>query len=289
MIVVRIMGGLGNQMFQYAAGKRLALKLGVEMRLDTDWYDRSDSRLYELGFFQVPEVKAGRSDIRRLRYGSKPWWKLLTNRARREAKESSTSHIKQKQFHFDTGILNLSDDVYLHGYWQSEKYFKDIERDIRDQFTFRNPGKSATEMAERIHSSNSVSIHIRRGDYIEGDSAAKFENLPLEYYRKALHHLESSLGLLDLFIFSDDLTWVRENNLFDREMTFVEASGNLTPVDDMWLMTLCRHNIIANSSFSWWGAWLNSNETKTVVAPSIWFKSEENDTRDLIPETWIRL
>jgi hypothetical protein len=160
---------------------------------------------------------------------------------------------------------------------------------VRDQFTFQNPGNDAAEMADRILSCNSVSIHIRRGDYVEGDSAPKFENLPLEYYRKALHRLESSTGLLDRFIFSDDLTWVRENKLFDREMTFVEAGGNLSPVDDMWLMTLCRHNIIANSSFSWWGAWLNRNEAKMVVAPSKWFKSEAIDTGDLIPESWIRL
>jgi hypothetical protein len=283
------MGGLGNQMFQYAAGKRLALNLGVEMRLDTDWFDRSDSRSYELGVFQVPEKKARRSDIRRLRYGNKSWWKLLTSKARQEAKESSTSHIKQKQFHFDAGILNLPDDVYLHGYWQSEKYFKDIESEIREQFTFHNPGNYAAEMAERIRSCNSVSIHIRRGDYIEGDSAANFENLPLEYYRQALDYLESSLGLLDLFIFSDDLTWVRENKLFDREVTFVEASGGPSPVDDMWLMTLCRHNIIANSSFSWWGGWLNKNDDKIVIAPSVWFTSGETDTGDLIPNGWKKI
>lgn len=181
MVVARITGGLGNQMFQYAAGKRLALKLGAEMKLDTYWYERTDSRSYELDAFQVPEKSVGRSEIRRLRYGGKLWWKLLTHVARREAKKPASSYVKEKQFHFDAEMLNLTDDVYLHGYWQTEEYFKDTQGEIRNLFTFRDPGQNAAEMAERIRSCNSASVHFRRGDYLIGNSPAILENLNMEY------------------------------------------------------------------------------------------------------------
>lgn len=289
MIVVRITGGLGNQMFQYAAGKRLAMQLGVEMKLDTQWYDKFDFKSYGLDAFHIPEKSAGKSEIRQLIYGGKSWLKMLTSRARREARESALSYIKEKQFHFDARMLNLDDEVYLHGYWQSEKYFKDIEGEIRALFTFRDPGQKAVEMAELIHSCASVSLHVRRGDYLTGSNAAKFEKLPLEYYRKALELLENTLGSKHLFVFSDDIPWVRENIYFDYETTIVDVREEGSSVEDMWLMSLCRHNIIANSSYSWWGAWLNGNLAKTVIAPSRWFNSEKNDTRDLIPKSWIRL
>ena len=290
MIIIRLMGGLGNQMFQYAAAKRLAVACDVEMKLDTGFYRRYDSRSYALDAFPIFEEIAIRAEIRRLRYGGKPWWRLQTNRARHAAKELSPSHVKEQHFHFDEGILNLGCDAYLEGYWQSERYFSDIADEIREIFLVRNVSEEALSMADRIKSCQSVSLHVRRGDYVEDKKASKvFHSLSVDYYKRAVDHLEKKVKSFKIYLFSDDLQWAQTNIALDFEITPVNAGRELPPVEDMWLMSQCDHNIIANSSFSWWGAWLNDHDAKTVIAPLDWFCSRDYDTSNLIPTGWLRL
>ncbi len=290
MIIARLMGGLGNQMFQYAAGKRLAMARGVELKLDTGFYGRFDSRSYALDAFAISEEIAIRSEIRHLRYGGKPWWRLQTNKGRRAAKEHSPSHIKEKHFHFDESILNLGEEAYLDGYWQSERYFADVSGEIRNLFTPVSVCERARGMADRINSSQSVSLHVRRGDYVEDDKASKvFHSLPIDYFMRAVDQLEKSVETFKIYLFSDDLPWAQENIARDFDTIPVNIGRELSPAEDMWLMSQCDHNIITNSSFSWWGGWLNSNVGKTVIAPLNWFRSEKYDTVDLIPPAWLRL
>ena len=284
MIIVRLMGGLGNQMFQYAAGKRLALVRGVDLKLDLGLFERFPDRSYELDAFQVENTIASRGEIRRLRYGGMPQWKLLTNGARRRAKESSPSFIKEKHFHFDESILCLGEEAYLDGYWQSERYFSDISHEIREIFSVRDLPEKVQHMAHRISSCQSVSMHVRRGDYVQDDRASDiFQSIPIHYYERGANYFRQLLGQFEIFLFSDDLSWVRENISMEYRITFVEG---FSAVEDMLLMSMCRHNIIANSSFSWWAGWLNKHNDKTVVAPSNWFRTDDLDTRDLIPEGW---
>lgn len=290
MIVVRIMGGLGNQMFQYAVGKRLATSHDTELKIDISYFKKSGHRQYLLNHFSVPEDFAAKDEIRRLKYAQKPWWLLLSKELRQQARSDSQSYIREKYFHINEGAMSSGPDAYLDGFWQSEQYFKDIEDFIRKTFTFQNPSPQAVEMANRIRSSNSVSLHVRRGDYIKEEGAFQvFETLSQAYYRDAVDYIRSQIGSLHVFVFSDNMPWVRENMSFDCQTTMLDGSNSEYPLDDLYLMSLCRHNIVANSSFSWWGAWLNSHENKKVVAPSAWFRSREINTRDLIPEGWKRI
>lgn len=287
MIIVRLMGGLGNQMFQYAAGKHLAMARGVKMKLDIGFYERDDSRSYALDAFSISEEIASRSEIRHLRYGGKPWWRLQSRKARQAAKDLSPTHIMEKQDYFNKNVLSTGDDAYLDGYWQSERYFYDISEQLRDAFTLKKVSENALEMVKRINSLQSVSVHVRRGDYTSDKKASKVPGtLPAEYYYRALEYLESRLDKFELFLFSDDLNWTRDNLFLDKKRTFVEGFSD---VEDMWLMSQCDHNIIANSSFSWWGGWLNINKAKSVIAPVDWFRDQGRDTRNLIPSTWVRL
>ncbi|MDT8284420.1 MAG: alpha-1,2-fucosyltransferase [Thermovirgaceae bacterium] len=287
MIIVRLMGGLGNQMFQYAAGKRLALARGVELKLDTGFFERYPSRAFTLNAYPISEKVAARGEIRRLIYGGKPWWKLQTSKARRAAKESSPFIAREEYFHFNENLMTLGDRAYLDGYWQSERYFTDISEKIRTLFTPISVSRKARDMDDRISSCNSVSLHVRRGDYVHDVSASEVHvSLSTDYYMDAVAYLEAILGYLEIFLFSDDLPWVKKNLQLKHRATAVE---DFSDVEDMWLMSRCRHNIIANSSFSWWGGWLNRNVGKTVIAPRDWFRPEKYDTVDLIPPGWVRL
>jgi hypothetical protein len=201
-------------------------------------------------------------------------------------------NIKEKHFNFDKSVLFLRDDIYLQGYWQSEKYFKDISHIIRREFTLREPlSEASQQIAQKIKTSaNSVSLHIRRGDYISNPTTNSVHGVcSLRYYQECVQVLNEKVGDVSLFVFSDDPVWVKENLSYKYSMIFVNHNGVEHAFEDMHLMSLCQHNIIANSSFSWWGAWLNNNPHKVVLAPKHWFRKEDIDTKDLIPDNWIRV
>lgn len=292
MIVVNLIGGLGNQMFQYAAGRALSLRLSDLFRLDVSGFD--GYRLhhgFELTrvFSCTPEIATG-EEIRQLL-----GWRALRI-ARRVLMRPSLSMLHgaslvvEPNFHYWPGIKQVSHSAYLVGYWQSEKYFIDAAETIRADFTFRHPlsGKNS-QLANKIGQTMAVSLHVRRGDYASNPATKATHGLcSLEYYRAAILHIAERLEQPEFFIFSDDIAWVKENLKIDFPCWYVDHNQGAESYNDMRLMSLCKHHIIANSSFSWWGAWLNTNADKTVVAPKKWFANDTN-VEDLYPSGWVLL
>ena len=289
MIIVRLSGGLGNQMFQYAAGLSLAIARKSKLYLDISWFQKisaeTTKRAYRLDVLAISAdiakttqigSLAAPSAIRRLFDRRKPYF------------QKNIYH--EPHFHYDPNFPKASSDVILDGHWQSEAYFKGISRNIRQDFAIAAPMLPDTAaVAQRTSSSNSVSLHVRRGDYVKDPKTFTYHGTcEPDYYRKAIAHLKERIGEMEIFVFSDDIDWVKENIRSEFPMTFVNHPGR-QDYEDLYLMSLCRHNIIANSSFSWWGAWLNPNPEKVVIAPSRWFNKSDADTRDLLPAEWIKL
>ena len=189
------------------------------------------------------------------------------------------------------GIFHVSGNVYLDGYWQSEKYFQDISRIIRNEFTLRQIlDKDNLEIAQKIISNNSIGIHIRRGDYVRNPIHKKiYENCDPSYYYQCVKFITSKIQNPYLFIFSDETEWVVENIRFDFPSIIISHNGMQKDYVDLYLMSLCHHFVIANSSFSWWAAWLGSHPDKLVFAPKNWFKNSKMNSNDLIPKEWLRI
>jgi hypothetical protein len=200
-------------------------------------------------------------------------------------------YVKEKHLHFDREILNLTDGIYLHGYWPSEKYFTSIADSIRSELTVKSPltGRDK-EIAEQITSCDSVSVHIRRADYLPNTYTEQLlETCSLEYYLCSVERIARNVNKPHFFVFTDDKEWACENFQLPYPITFVDHNGPDKNYEDMRLMSLCKHNIIANSTFSWWGAWLNKNPYKMVFAPNKWFTEKaRSSSKDLIPDSWIR-
>lgn len=298
------MGGLGNQMFQYALGRHLSIKNEVELKLDNSFLLENipniTKRDYELGIFNIKENFATAEEIKYFKkFGHKAGHiNLLFNMGYLPLPYNFfvanwRKYASERHFHFDPEVLKLSSHVYLEGWWNSEKYFKDIRNTILHDFTIMIlPSPKNKESAQEIKKVNSVSLHIRRGDYVTNKSTSDYLGaLDIDYYRQAIKIIEDRVKNTHFFVFSDDIEWAKENLPLDRNVTFVDWNNGNTAYEDLRLMSLCKHNIIANSSFSWWGAWLNKNKEKIVIAPERWFKNakESVNTKDLIPSSWIKI
>jgi hypothetical protein len=298
MIIVRLSGGLGNQMFQYAAARRLAHIHGTVLKLDTSRLDRTNPldtpREYELGCFRITAGKAAAGECETCEnLGKKrlnPVYRLLQKFGFLPSK-SGFRYYRESRFSFDGRVLRLPDNICLDGYWQSEKYFRDIRDIITAEFTLpAGPVGMNLRLAEQMAACNSVSLHVRRGDYIANPAAACYHGTcGIGYYSGAIEEIKKRVALPHLFVFSDDPEWTVTNLKSDIPVTFISHNDTSQGGEDLILMSLCKHNIIANSSFSWWGAWLNRNPDKTVIAPAKWFEDPAIDTKDLIPEGWVRL
>ena len=260
------MGRLCNQMFQYAALRGLSSKSGAEICIPyyQDAVDDGIGNMLRTELFDSfnLNVKTG----------------LLNN--------GHAPVVQERFFHFDNELFDhCPDHVSLQGYFQTEKYFKHIDHQIRSEFTFIDDIlEPCKEMVETID--NPIAIHVRRGDYVI--NSENHFNLPLEYYEAALKHFDDDRNVI---VFSDDPKWCHEQSLFaDDRFIISENTDNRV---DLCLMSLCNDFIIANSTYSWWGAWLSSNENKKVIAPVQWFGktgyTKDHDTKDLIPETWMRI
>jgi len=199
--------------------------------------------------------------------------------------------IQQKDIHNIRQFLALPDHSYLEGYWGSEKYFKDIENIIRKEFTLKDkPDAINQKMISRIKNCDSVSIHIRRGDYIFDEKTNKYHGVcNLDYYLKAIALVAKKVKKPYFFIFSDDIRWAKQNLHLKFPCVYVNHNIGKKDYEDLRLMSNCCHNIIANSSFSWWGAWLNKNKDKIVIAPKKWFTDKSINTKDLIPKQWLKI
>lgn len=293
MVVVRLIGGLANQMFPYATARRLAHKLGAELKLDISGFSVYEGkgsvefRRYALGVFNIEEKFATQEEIQRLTFRRRG---LIDRLLCRQAKRPKT-YIKEHQFHFDPAILDLDGDVYLDGNWNCPKYFEEIAPILRNEFTLKREASTTNlQILQKVRSLESVSIHVRRGDYVANPKVNQIHGTCTEeYYRKSIDLVAQRVGTPHFFVFSDDQAWVRKNLKIVWPHTFVDHNGPLNAHEDLRLMTQCKHNIIANSGFSWWGAWLNQNPEKIIVCPRIWFSSGKFNTKDLIPEGWCKV
>ncbi len=293
MVIVKLSGGLANQMFPYAAGRRLAWHLGTELKLDVSAFSAYrqpysvDFRQYVLGVFNIVENFATPEEILELTVRGKTLLeKLLGRSAGRPG-----SFVREKHFHFDQSILHLRGDIYLAGNWNNPGYFSDAEQVIRQEFTWRQPpdGMNLTVLGN-IARGNSVSIHVRRGDYVENPKVRAVHGYcDLDYFQRAARYVARLVENPHFFVFSDDPGWVRQHLTLQWPMTIVEHNDAMHGHEDMRLMKSCKHNIIANSGFSWWAAWLNDSPDKIVVAPKRWFSTSKYDDRGLMPPGWVRL
>jgi hypothetical protein len=268
MIIVRLTGGLGNQLFQYAAARRLSIWHNTPLKLDIQ-RPRS-MRSYALGPFRTIQSCVDSADMALHRT------RVFGERILRP---------------YDPNFLNTPPHVCLDGYWQSEKYFSGIESMIRQEFTIdREPEAKNREIAAQIAAAPSVSLHIRRGDYVSNPLYHSIHGTcTIEYYHRALRMLgENGCNALRAFIFSDEPHWVAKNLQVSCPATIVSHNGPEKAYDDLRLMSMCTHHIIANSTFSWWGAWLSTSPGKVVIAQRRWFRVNY-DTRDLIPSTWFTI
>lgn len=290
MIITQIIGGLGNQMFQYAAGRALSLRLSEPLRLDV--FGFAGYGLHQ--GFELPRVFACDPEIATERdvHDLLGWRafpavrKILFRPAFRRL--HGPRLVVEPHFHYWPGISSVPHDAYLVGYWQSEKYFREAAETIRADFAFRHsPSGKNAELAERIGQTMAVSLHVRRGDYVSDTKTNAAHGLcSLEYYRAAVLHMAEHVERPEFFVFSDDIAWVKANLKVDFPCRYVDHNQGAESYNDMRLMSLCRHHIIANSSFSWWGAWLNPRPDKTVIAPRRWFANGTN-IDGLFPEGWV--
>ena len=291
MIIARLIGGLGNQMFQYAVGRRLSHVLCAELKLDISEFNNCTFRRYTLGAFNILENFAEQREVDRIRYHKNRILKHLFRYLSRHSNTYTKSYIQESHFHFDPNILTLPDNVYIDGFWQSEKYFADIAHIISEEFTLKNEqiGKDK-ELAAQINSTESISIHIRRQDYIRDPNTIRFHgHCHLEYYLNAIETLTKAIKRPHFFIFSDEPEWTQLNFKIKYPTTYISHNGSDRDFEDLRLMSQCSHHIIANSTFSWWAAWLNKNPDKMVFAPQKWFNTSRLDTKDLLPDKWVRI
>lgn len=255
MIISKIVGGIGNQMFQYAYGRFLSEKHNRELYLEISFYQYTPNRHFILNLFENTNINTSI---------------LLDNK--------QTLRIEDNFIYKNLEIENMY-NYYLDGYWQSEKYFKEIEDIIKYEFS---PSKNTLEKLQKVPliDKNIVSLHIRRTDYLSSNGYHPVQSL--DYYTNALNMIEHDY----IFVFSDDIEWCRKNLPY-KNMIF---NSGLSDIEELHLMSMCKNNIIANSSFSWWGAWLNNNPNKIIISPSTWFGEKANlSSNDIISEGWIKI
>ena len=289
MIVTRMSGGLGNQMFQYAIGLNLAHKNNDALLIDAAGYTKIQNsskdtiRNFELDKFNISSRLGSNSEIDEIKYPLG-----LISKINRLIQKKI---LRRFNHDYCPDLLSKKGNVYLDGFFQSEKNFMESSGLIRKEFSLKQEfiNGQATKILENISHHTSVSIHIRRGDYAQDKKTNKYHGLcPISYYENAISLITSKIENPHFFIFSDDIEWVKKNLPINHPHTFV-SDGILIPQQEMYLMSKCKHNIIANSTFSWWGAWLNENPDKIVIAPKKWVNIEPNPHPNIIPETWITI
>lgn len=271
MIIAEITAGLGNQLFQYANAKRIAITKKQNLKLDLKFYETWKNPDYfrldkfntnftianddEIEFLKRVTFSRHRIDIR-----------ILNKILNRKLFKNNKYHIDCNTYKYDKRKLNKRKNLYLSGYWGNEKYFKNIENIIRTEFVLKDGLNKENQLIKhKIEKTNSASLHIRRGDYVNNPY---FANIPLKYYYNAIKLLKEIYKDIVIYVFSDDLNWVKDHLSIESEYFYVDINNSSTDFMELMLMASCKHNIMANSTFSWWGAWLNEKPEKIVIAPA---------------------
>lgn len=289
-IISRLSGGLGNQMFQYAAGKALSQRYGAELLIDTTRFSATTGRSYGLSAFDISAVEAFP------RQPERSTFRLACSRsaklpvlARLLRQAVGIVPVVESRIHeVDPATTQLdridAGNIALDGYWQCPAYFAESEEGLRRDFTFKSPASGANAaMLDRIRASNAVSLHIRRGDYLELESVPV---LPLAYYARAAEYIASRRGEIEVFVFSDDIAWTKANLRLPYPTNTVDINRHSACCEDLRLMSACKAHVIANSTFSWWGAWLNAAAETIVVAPKYWMCRPDTYFPGLFPPCW---
>ncbi len=286
MVISVLSGGLGNQLFQYAFGLRLAAQLQTELRLERHLLKSKavarlrqyTPRTYELDTFTVHTPAASLMDtvncLSRVALSGKNALLLRESNLTPNAVNELDSRVQ---------------DVLCLGYWQSEDYFRPVTEQLRKHLTFRkNPAHSQSIAATILSYRNAAFVHIRRGDYVTNIHANQHHGLcDISYYRRSCEYVKERIPDVQFFVFSDDPDWAkRELGKHLQPARFIDHNRGVDSWQDMYLMSLCRHAIVANSSFSWWGAWLNPVVDRLVVAPCQWFANQPVLSQQLIPPHW---
>ena len=289
-VITHLIGGLGNQMFQYAAGYALSRRLNAPLKFDIS--DFSNYKLHNglelVKVFNCPFECASQQAIEAV-LGRHTNIKFLDRIQFLAYTRLYPKHILVDRYRPEDK-LKINFPLYMRGYWQNERYFKDYSQDIRKIFSFRSEMNDQNlSTLEKILQGNSISMHVRRGDYITNPKAAAELGLtPLSFFRSAISYMTRKVASPRFFVFSDDIDWARSNLNAGWPIEYIENNHGPFSFSDMQLMSQCRHHIITNSSFSWWGAWLNPDPEKVVIGPKKWFANPKNLHNPCPPE-WVLL
>ena len=292
MIITRLKGGFGNQMFQYACGRALAIRNNDILKMDTTGFEATENtdtpRQYALSDFNIQENFASVAEVEHLRNPFGLFSKVLRGIHAKIFHETYTGWHRK--------LLSKKSNIYLDGFWQTEKCFIGETDTIQKEFTLKKTlGAKAAAIALQIRpkdmtSTSSVSVHVRRGDVARDAATNQYYGITTpEYYTKAIAYISEKEPNIRVFVFSDDIDWVQKNIPINHPTEYVSGKNIVTDCEEIILMSMCDHNIIANSSFSWWGAWLNQNPNKIIVGPKQWIKTGEHRHKDIMPDSWIRI
>lgn len=291
MFIININGGLGNQLFQYAVAKKFLTTTDMQVKLDLHNYGLNSYRNYSLDQINSKVEIASTTEINNLlpfyyknnEFTTKVIHKFFRKQLVDFYKNKGLIKFERECYKPDISLFSIKKDVLLIGYWQNEKYFLDIRQQLLEDIQLKDqPSAIYNAYLNKIRSSNSVSVHIRRCDYL---THTEYQNLSIEYYQKAFEYIGNHINNPTFYIFSDDLDWAKNNIQTNYSLIFIEDCASES--EELLLMSACSAHIIANSTFSWWGAWL-SDSNNLVVSPSSWFTDGRN-TYDFIPHRWISL
>lgn len=285
MIITAINGGLGNQLFQYAAGLSLATKYQVPLKIHTQFKSTDTTRTLGISHFNTNVEEASTEDLDHLYPSSS------IKRAIQALLPAQYKHFyKEHEFAYQTSFEKLGASVYLKGYWQSEKYFTGIAEQVKEVFRL-DPTlfQNIESLIDNLKHTEALAMHVRKGDYLKQPYATYYAELDAVYYNSALKVLQKISPHLQVYVFTDDPEWVKLNLPLAMPYTLMSGSATKTMYEDFEAMRSCKYHIIANSSFSWWTAWLSDRKDKQIIAPRQWFKNGPSDTQDLIPKSWLIL
>lgn len=292
MLITNLKAGLGNQMFQYAFGRKLSIANKIELKLDKTSYDRDKFRTYGLSMFKVEENFASFNQVKKLKYPYGVFskiWRLFKAKAFRDYHSGWEPKTVDKV----NRLLAQNKDVYLDGYWQSYKYFQDIKDVLVKDFSLKvSLEQTHPELMTKINLTESVAISVRRTDYLSPVNLKNIGVCSADYYKKAIDLITSKIKDPTFFVITDDLEWTKANIITNCPTVWVSElrkDGSLNHIQEMMIMSKCKHGIIANSTFSWWPTWLNDNPGQIIIAPDIWANNYRIKIDDIIPPTWIKL
>lgn len=291
MIIVKICGGLGNQLFQYGFGKYLSRLLNTKVKFDVQTTRNNKnftSRDLEPAIFNSITELASKDEIREMKLFTKGFFERLERKIIEKLPFMNNAFYVEKPFSKESKIQYFKDNCYYDGYWQSFKYLDNIDRAfIKEDAIKSNLDAQNAALLKDILIGQSIGLHIRRGDYLSNKkNASIFEVCSLNYYQRAVQYFTEMMPESVYYIFSDDIMWAKKN-LTGNQFIHVE---NKKPLVDLYLMSKCKHNIISNSTFSWWASWINQNPDKRIIAPKLWYKGKLNEsTFELIPDNWKRI